>query len=136
VAQLVGFACLVGGVVLIFQAVDHNSSVGSSYCIIRSGLGATIPAGQAPCPSPTSYIAPALLAGFGYVVFMAGFLARYLLLKRYGRPTWVPRGRRSLAQRQMLMQQPGMPGSQLGEPPGFVGGMPPGTPGSPTGPPL
>jgi hypothetical protein len=133
--QLAGFACLVVGVVLIFRAFDHNNSLAGSYCVLQSGPGA-LP-GQA-CLSSASYILPAVLAGIGYVTFMGGFLGRFLVLKRYGRPTFVPRPGRSMAQRHMQVP-PGMPGSPFGspgEPPGFVGGVPPGTPGSPTGPPL
>lgn len=133
-AQFVGMLCLFGGLVLVVVAVQHNSAIDSGLC---SGVSGTT---FGSCGSRESYVLPVILAGFGYLIAMIGFVsARRLALKTFGRSGL----RRAIRRRRPAgMGMPGMPGGPTGlpgmpgGPPEFPGGLPPGTPGSPSGPPL
>jgi hypothetical protein len=114
--QVVGLACLVGGVIMIVHAFSFNAL--PRFCIVY-GPGSVILARQPSCPSAISYVLPILLTGAGYVMFVGGFLVRFRALKRL-RGTGM-----GFAGRRRRMPLPGM-----------LGGMPFGTQGSPTGPPF
>jgi len=131
-AQFVGMLCLFGGLVLVMVTVQHNSEIDSGLC---SGISGSLGS----CGSHESYVLPVVLAGFGYLMAMIGFIsARRLALKTFGRS-----GLRVMRRRRPAgMGVPGMPGGPMGlpgmpgGPPDFPGGLPPGTPGSPSRPPL
>lgn len=117
--QAVGMLLLFGGVAWIMVTVLHNASAAVQLC---SGTSC----------GRESYVAPVILAAAGYVVAMTGFIRwRRRALKLYGTAPYLGRRRR----RPPMSGMPGrgMPGSL--DPPQFPGGLPPGTPGSPTGPP-
>jgi len=125
-AQCVGMLCLMGGAVWCILVVKHNGQT-------AIGIGTT----------QESYVFPVVLTAFGYVLAMTGFVAaRRLALKHFGRASlagWLGlwRGGRPPGMRggPGMGGGPGMTGTP-GMTDGFIGGLPPGTPGSPSGPPL
>lgn len=121
--QVVGMLCLVGGVVWIMLAVAHNASAAVQFCT-GSACGRE------------SYVPAVVLAALGYVMAMTGFITwRRRALKAFGSMGYFGRGRRRRMPLPGLPGGPPLPGSAA-DPSQFPGGLPPGTPGSPAGPPL
>jgi hypothetical protein len=143
-AQLVWFLCFAAGGVLGVWSAWKNGNL-PSFCSLAGNQRE--PAGVinqylASC-AHHSYVLPVTLLVVGIVGLMVtGYVATRLAFKylgagavaflRQGRRRMGPMGPRMGAQN----MGGGFPGGPTGMPPDFNAGLPPGTPGSPTGPPL